>query len=156
MKEVPKVGQYYHFWDDGKTAVSRHYICRVERVLTNKEAKKFLVKTYEPIDDNTVEVREVSLYDHWQKQVPEYNWLYAKETDYFIEISCPNYDDNLLYAVRTIGGGWFTMDIQSWWQGGRLDVDGEVYNWRIQDCMENTYEDWTLYVEANEENWKKS
>ena len=156
MKPVPEINKYYHFWDDGKTSVSRHYICRVERIITNKDAKKLMVKTYEYPDDNAVEEKLVSLYDYWQEQVPEYPWLYANETDYFIEISCPTYDDNLLYAVRTIGGGWFTMDIQSWWQGGRLDVDSEIYNWRVQDCMENSYEDWTLYVEANEENWKKS
>lgn len=155
MKEVPKVGEFYHFWDDGKTSVSRHYICRVERVLKVKDAKKLMVSFNDAIDDNTVVEKEATLYDIWKEAVLEYNWLYAEETDYFIEISCPTYDDNLLYAVRTKDGGWFTMDIQSWWQGGKLDVDSEVYNWRVQDCMENTYQDWTLYVEATEENWRK-
>ena len=55
-------------------------------------------------------------------------WLYAENTDYFIELSCPIYDDNKLYAVRTVNDGWFTLDIQSSWQGGTLDVDGSIYN----------------------------
>ena len=33
MKPIPNIGEYYHFWDDGKTSLSRHYICRCERII---------------------------------------------------------------------------------------------------------------------------
>ena len=36
IKDLPEVGQYYHFWDDGKTGPSRHYICRVEKIIPSK------------------------------------------------------------------------------------------------------------------------
>ena len=67
-------------------------------------------------------------------------WLYAENTDYFIELSCPIYDDNKLYAVRTVNDGWFTLDIQSSWQGGTLDVDGSIYNSIIEDCKDHGYD----------------
>ena len=38
-----------------------------------------------------------------------------------------HYDDNLIWFARDTSGGWFSMDIQSDWQSGRLDVDGKLY-----------------------------
>lgn len=143
---VPKVGNYYHFWDDGKTGPSRHYICKCEKIIRIKEAKSIMIHT----SDN------ISLYDIWKEQVEKYNWIYAKETDYFIEISCPTYDDNHLYAVRTKDGGWFTLNIQSWWQDGTLDVTGEIYENVLNDWEEyQGYRPYDSYPEANEDNYKK-
>ena len=81
----------------------------------------------------------VSLYDHWHNdEMPNHDWLYETETDYFVECSCPVYDDNNLWFVRTKNdGGWFSMDIQSWWQGGRLDVDGKIFENIIQEVKEH-------------------
>ena len=43
--------------------------------------------------------------------------------------------------------------IQSWWQGGDLDVSGKKYEQVIEDYYDGQY-DWdSIYVEANEENW---
>lgn len=128
LKPLPEVGKEYHFWDDGKTSPSRHYICRVERILTPKEAMKFVIDV--PMQDpNTLNTwtEQFSLYDHWKEEAPQHPWLFAENTDAFIEISCPSYDDHNLWCVRIKDGGWFSLDIQSWWQGGRLDVDGEIY-----------------------------
>ena len=95
----------------------------------------------------------VSLYDRWVEQVKSHDWLYAPETDYFIKISVPEYDQNYLYAVRTKWGGWFTIDIQSWWQGGDLDISGKKYEQVMQAYYDGEY-DWnSVYVEANKENW---
>ena len=33
-------------------------------------------------------------------------------------------------------GGWFSLDIQSGWQGGVLDIDGEKWNNTMKDCVE--------------------
>ena len=68
-----------------------------------------------------------------------HDWLYAEDTDYFIKISCPVYDEHMLYAVRTKDGGWFTIDAESWWQGGVLDVDGSVYERVIEDYLDGEY-----------------
>lgn len=141
LKPIPKVGEFYHFFDDGKTSPSRHYICKCERVVTFEEAKSIMVTVpdYECTQDNPI-YNLVSLYDHWHDdEMPNHDWLYETETDYFVECSCPVYDDNNLWFVRTKNdGGWFSMDIQSWWQGGRLDVDGKIFENIIQEVKEHS------------------
>lgn len=146
LQPRPEVGKFYHFWDDGKTGPSRHYICKCEEIITPLQAKEIIIKNGE------------SLYDVWRQEVDEHRqgdnfkvlngastktgepWLYAEDTDCFVRISCPKYDKNDLWAVRTVGGGWFTMDIQSWWQGGRLDVTSRIYDEIIEYYTNEGYD----------------
>lgn len=136
-KPVPEVGKEYHFWDDGKSSPSRHYICRCERIVRSiKEAKTimFTLKKYEGFFKNSSYTNyKISLYDIWKKESAMDYWLFAEDTDAFVEISCPKYDENNLWAVRTKDGGWFTLDIQSSWQGGEVDVTGEKFNNIIEE-----------------------
>ena len=158
---IPEVGKFYHFWDDGKSSPSRHYICKVERVITPEEAKDIMVAVTDWDFDENGEVKRVtSLYDHWKEEaVPNHDWLYANDTDCFVEASCPRYDENNLWFARTKDGGWFSMDIQSSWQGGTLDIDGSVYDYntkyyqKYSGCSDK--ELLGVYPEANEENWNK-
>ena len=93
LKPIPKVGEFYHFFDDGKTSPSRHYICKCERILTNKEAKKETVSinTWD-FDDTKEFFVDKTLYDFWKDEaVPNHDWLLDTETDYFVECSCPKY-----------------------------------------------------------------
>ena len=155
LKPIPEIGKYYHFWDDGKISSSRHYICRCERIITAEEAKSIMIEVPNEYVDDVMDT--ISLYEHWHdNEMPEHDWLYAEDTDYFIEISCPSYDKNNLYAVRTKDGGWFTIDIQSWWQGGRLDVTGEIYKDVLNNWEEyEGYIPYDRYPEANEEHYHK-
>ena len=130
MKPIPEIGKEYHFWDDGKISVSRHYICRVERIISPEEAKEIMFSR-----EYTVPT-DMSLYQIWEDEKSECTWLYADDTDCFVEISCPKYDDNLLYCARTKSGGFFSMNIQSFWQSGELDVDGKIF----EDVIENRKE----------------
>ena len=153
-EEIPIVGNYYHFWDDGKTSSSRHYIAKCEEIITCKQAKGILISV--PVwneETNQNDFERVTLYERWQEQVKGHDWIYATETDYFIKISVPEYDENYLYAVRTKWGGWFTIDIQSWWQGGDLDVSGKKFEQVLQDYYDGQYDWESIYVEANKENW---
>ena len=54
LKPIPEVGKFYHFFDDGKTSASRHYICKVERIVPFEEAKNIILNTPrgENIDEN--------------------------------------------------------------------------------------------------------
>lgn len=138
MTEIPKIGKYYHFFDDGKLSVSRHYICKVERIITPEEAKCIMIEVPNDYIDNVKDT--ISLYDHWHdNEMPNNDWLYAKYTDYFIEVSCPKYDKNNLWFVRTKDDGWFSMDIQSSWQGGRLDIDESIYESILNDIENDPY-----------------
>ena len=158
---IPEVGKYYHFWDDGKVSPGRHYICRVEELIPRDIAKGIEVTVPDWDDVHKVNFScQTDLFGHWKNEVEYCNWLYADDTDFFVRISVPQYDDDYLYAVRTKHGGWFTLDIQSSWQGGELDVDGSIYE-RVKkdrceggwDKVEGDFID--NYPEANEENWRK-
>ena len=136
-KPVPEVGKEYHFFDDGKIRHSRHYIATIKRLITKEEAKSIIFKLTEYFNDDDYHDYKSSLYDIWQSEIERYDWIIAKDTDYIVEASIPEYDDNLIYFVRTKDGGWFSMNIQSDWQGGRLDIDGKLYESLLE--YENLY-----------------
>lgn len=139
LKQIPNIGEFYHFWDDGKTSPSRHYICKCERIITPEEAKSIIVTVPEwDYDKNENIFNEIPLYEQWKIEVLNCDWLYAKDTDYFVECSCPKYDEDNLWFVRTKDGGWFSMNVQNSWQGGRLDIDGSIYENIINDIKEHS------------------
>lgn len=58
---------------------------------------------------------------------------------FFVECEIPGYDEaNTIWFVRTIQGGWFSMDVQNTWQSGSLDVDGSIYN-EVKKWFEEEY-----------------
>ena len=142
MKPLPEVGKEYHFFDDGKVSANRHYICKVERVITPEEANGIGVVVPEyNFETGENEPCLTTLYEHYLSQMESHDWLYSPETDYFIEASCPTYDKDKLWFVRTLDGGWFSMNIQSSWQGGRLDVDGTIFDRLIKECEDEGHTD---------------
>jgi hypothetical protein len=103
----------------------------VLRVIPLCEAKDVFVSARDWNYDDPIYVIK-PLIEIWQKDVIEHDWLMSKLTDYLIECSIPEYDDNNIWFARTTEGGWFSMDIQSGWQGGVLDVDGELYKYFLE------------------------
>lgn len=120
--ELPvEVGKRYHFFDDGKTSPSRHYIATVDEVITSDEAKNRYLEDYR---DGVIR----SLYDIWKGEVEDSSFLYASETDFFIRCSIPKYDEYPIWFVRTKDNRFFSIDVQSGWQSGRLDIDNSIYD----------------------------
>ncbi len=126
---IPQVNKTYNFYDDGKAA--RRYDAKVIRVITKEDATKVMFPTYcneftdwlpSTVTQNEDPAGEMSLYDKWQEMCPEYDWIFDQDTDYFVECSIPKYDEYTIWFARTIDNGWFSMDIQNSWQGGRLEV----------------------------------
>lgn len=167
MQAVPKVGNKHHFFDDGKISESRHSIAEVIRVIKPEEAKEITFNLteyddWDPITHNYNIVKPVSktLYEVWREQVDAHRqsgnciilidgaksekgqpWCYAEDTDYFVECSIPNYDENTCWFVRHVNGGWFSMDIQNSWMSGRLmpiEFDWEEY----QKGEDRLWEEW--------------
>lgn len=136
MKPVPKIGETYPLFDDGKLTDTRLYYGEVKRILTVDESKTEIVKHLEKIGDDYGLV-DRTLYDIWKQEILDADFLFSQDTDYFVEISVPDYDENMLWAVRTKDGGWFTMDIQSYWQGCDVDVDRTLL-----EQMEARYEEY--------------
>lgn len=133
---LPKIGETYKFYDDGKITPSRQYDATVLRIITTEEAKSITFPiyvyeesdweptTFDPKDEEPI--GEISLFDKWKEELEYHDWIYATETDYFIECSIPRYDKCPIWFARMTDGNWFSMDIQSGWQGGKLDVTGEL------------------------------
>lgn len=103
MKPVPEIGKNYNCFDDGKITQSRLYTVDVVDVIS-----------FDKIDIETLE--------EWKDQVEQCDWLFAKETDYFIKTE--NGEDGNATFVRTLNGDWFS--IGQFMNSGRLDVDGEL------------------------------
>jgi hypothetical protein len=99
------------------------------------------------VNNDDVVNNDKSLYDIWTEEKAYHDWIFTDDTDYLIEVSCPNYDDNNLWFARTQWGGWFSFNIQSSWQGGELDVTGDWYKNIIADWMNEGW-DLTPYTRA--------
>lgn len=130
MKPTPKTGEYYHFWDDGKNSLGRHYICRCERIIPFSEFAEFRLMRYYGKHGLVGD----TLLNLWKDSVSKYGWIFAQQTDCAVVCSCPKYDKDELYFFRTRSGGWFSADRTSSWQAGELDVDGEIFRRVIDEC----------------------
>lgn len=111
-KPVPKVNHTCMFFDDGKISYSRMYQATVKQVMVYDDAPDKVKKAFE---------RESKTHD----------WIWNKTTDYIIACDIKDYDNNLIWFARTVDGGWFSMDVDKSWQGGRLDIDGELEDYLV-------------------------
>ena len=111
-KPIPKVNQTCMFFDDGKISYSRMYQATVKQVMVYDDAPDKVKKAFE---------RESKTHD----------WIWNKTTDYIIACDIKDYDKNLIWFARTVDGGWFSMDVDKSWQGGRLDIDGKLEDYLI-------------------------
>ena len=111
-KPIPKVNQTRMFFDDGKISYSRMYQATVKQVMVYDDAPDKVKKAFE---------RESKTHD----------WIWNKTTDYIVACDIKDYDKNLIWFARTVDGGWFSMDVDREWQGGRLDVDGELEDYLV-------------------------
>lgn len=130
---LPEIGVKYHFFDDGKCGPSRHYIATVEEIINADEAKKRYLESF---TTNTIR----PLYDIWMDEVKLSGHLYNPSTDVFVRCSIPKYDEHQIWFVRTKDGGLFSIDVQSGWQSGRLDLTGEIYSSIKEEFDEKHYD----------------
>ena len=128
---IPTVGKNYNFYDGGKISDTRQYFAKCTEIIDVNEAKGTLIRTSYPYDTSRDDNNEYdeTLYNVWRGNI-EYSEnmcinLYSNETDYFIRCEIPEYDDNDIWFVRGEDGRWWSLEIQSSWQCGLLDVDCE-------------------------------
>ena len=150
---IPIKGQEYHFFDDGKISFSRHYMATVVDIIKPEQAKNTIIEKVE-WDGVDEYIDEISLYDIWISEKDSHHqtenfkvingsstepgapWLYAEETDYFIKCYIPEYDENDIWFVRDVHGGWFSMNTVRSWMTGQLDITGKLYEQLKNDCDE--------------------
>ena len=128
---LPELGKRYHFFEDGKSGPSRHYIVEITEIIPFEEM----------IDEE--------LLDTYNTEVEEGDFLYAPETDYFVygRKVLPNnvldMDDEFIF-VRTNYCGWFSFG--HWFEDGQLDVNSSKYN----EIVEYWEQDGRDYDEASQ------
>lgn len=114
-KQIPVAGETYHYFDDGKIRKSRRHDVTITEVIP-----------FDKVDKETLEDWQSEILIPWKLEVERCDWLYAKETDYFIKgILHPQskkYNPREVIFVRMVDGGWFSLG----WFAGWLDVDGEL------------------------------
>lgn len=146
-KEVLEVGKTYKFYDDGKISPMRQFNAKVLRIITKEDGKEIMFPTYCCEDSDWEETTIVykdekphgqkSLYDVWETKKQYLDWVFAEDTKYFIECSIPRYDKDTIWFAERKDGGWYSMDIQSYWQGGLLDIFNNLTEELEVFCKEN-------------------
>lgn len=148
---IPKACKTYHFYDDGKSSLSRHYYATVIKVIPYGQMAK--TKCYRKV------------FNTWKKQTKQLYWTLNKTTDYFVIAEVPFYCEYPLYFARSKTGGWFSIESKDFFSGGLLDVDNKKTNQilehdpkyierckdiavkRLMERITNKfYEDITLYI----------
>ena len=121
-QSLPELGKRYHFFEDGKSGPSRHYIIEITNIVP-----------FEAVTDG-------ELLDVYDTEVKECDFLYAPQTDYFIygrkvlSNSILDMEDEFIF-IRTYYGGWFSFG--HLFEDGQLDVDNSKYNEIIEYCEQN-------------------
>ena len=123
MKDsIPKIGQTYDFYDDGKIHKGRHELVTITEVIPFDQAPRSII-----------DIWEEDILTYWE----EPSYLYNSTTDYFI-IGKSNLFKNKqinpdYIFVRTIQNEWFGLGNL----GGLLDVIGRLTE-RLNDTTNNT------------------
>lgn len=129
----PELNKIYNFYDDGKISRARQFEAKVIRIIKPEEAKTIMFDAwydsdyeYSTFKERRKPEHKLSLYEVWKNHIKEdAGYLYSGDTDLFVGCSIPDFDDDIIWFVRTKDGGWFSMNIQNCWQGGRLDVENK-------------------------------
>jgi hypothetical protein len=104
-KDIPVLGDSYNYFHDGK--------------ITSSRRKEVIIREIIPFG----EIDKETLND-WQEEVKVIDWLYSKETDFFIKVDLKFFDceTEKMIFVRTIDNNWFSLGLF----GGILDIDGSL------------------------------
>lgn len=133
FQPIPQVGKRYHCFDDGKIRPSRHYIVEVKEVLGQMEFKR----------------RYLELFKRYLEESREHYWLFSRSSDKFIVANVIGDDENRTELfLRTKQGGWFSIG-ESWLDGGKLDIDGSLWEGVLsnREYYDYTDEEWNDIVQ---------
>lgn len=141
QNNIPKVGEVYCHFDDGKRSVSRLFTSKILEIIPIEDCKTIMLHTvaddvYDYIDypESESEMIEKPLYDIWEWNKEQYDWIFSDNTDYIIKAHINDEIANPNYYARMKNGSWFSMTVLNSMQGGWLDVNFEVLNlWKDDD-----------------------
>lgn len=120
---IPKKNKKYSYFDDGKISPSRHSFMKIIDVIPSDEASPDML-------------------DFWDAMKTSSDWIFAKETDYFIiGYEMPDYGDHNWQTIHTT---LFARDEDGGWYGFRTNDPDGYWNGRL---VTNPYFDYNEYVE---------
>lgn len=116
--------------------VNRTYDCFDDGKINPSRRSPVLITSIIPIMD----IDRVTM-EEWIDEKERCDWLYAKDTDYFIKgtLKVDEAVEHPVVFVRTLDNGWFGL---GWW-AGRLDVDGSLLKIMMEqypECDINSYD----------------
>lgn len=124
QENIPVVGKQYNHYDDGKIRPSRHSVVKVTKVIPYNEVNdklKILISS----------------------EQEECDWLYAPKTDFVVFADTINQNDPLTKEqiyIRTKNNGWFSINHETYFDCGRLDIDHTLTNSVIELLHEGVYD----------------
>lgn len=124
QENIPVVGKQYNHYDDGKIRPSRHSVVKVTHVIP-----------YNEVDD------KLKMFISSEQE--ECDWLYAPKTDFVVFAETINQDNPLTKEqiyIRTKDNGWFSISIETYLDGGRLDIDHTLTDSVIRLLHEGAYD----------------
>lgn len=120
---IPKKSKKYSYFDDGKIKPFRHSFMKILDVIPFEEAS-------------------IEMLEFWDAMKSESDWIFAKETDYFIiGYEMPDYSDHNWQTIHTT---LFARDEYGGWYGFRTDNPDGDWNGRL---VTNPYFDYNEFVE---------
>ena len=131
LSRIPNCGERFHFFDDGKTSPSRHFVVEINKVIAFDQ-----LHSEELIKEINTEQKECK-------------WIYNQLTDYVLCGKLLDTDIEPIWFIRDIYGGWFSI---GFW-AGRLDIDGFKFKEIIDDQFKyfREQEGWKSWEDAK--NW---
>lgn len=120
---IPEKERIYYFFDSGRFTPSQCYEAKVTDIIPYSQ-EYYIVNAFNSRYDCEMPMTLQDILKEKHEDNPE---LYAETTDFFVGCSIPEYDTNIIWFTRTPYGEWFSMNIQSCWQSGQLDIDGNLY-----------------------------
>ena len=131
LSRVPNCGERFHFFDEGKSSPSRHFVVEINKVIAFDQ-----LQSEELIKEIKTEQKDCG-------------WLYAPNTDYVLHGNLLDTDIEPIWFIRDLYGGWFSI---GFW-AGELDIDGS----RFKEIIDNEFkyfkdcENWRSWEDAK--NW---
>lgn len=124
QENIPVVGKQYNHYDDGKVRPSRQSVVKVTKVIPYSEVNdklKILIST----------------------EQEHHNWIYASKTDFVVFADTINENDPLTKEqiyIRTKDNGWFSINHETYFDSGRLDIDHTLTDSVIELLHEGAYD----------------
>lgn len=113
LQPVPEIGKSYNFFSNGTVDGTRVYKAVITNILSIQQASQY-------------KFADGTLLSIWEYEKEIYKDFYAKKTDVFVEAKIEAFSLSCIYFCRCKDGGWYSFDVNTINEAGRLDINGSM------------------------------